>query len=108
MTLEPPRHRVELEEDIEEYCVGYTEELGWENLKLDKIEKGWPDRLFFAPNGAILIVEFKRGEEKPRPKQVAVHRRLWALDHEVHVVRRRKCFRRLVEEVLSQVTTTPE
>lgn len=108
MTLEPPRHRVELEEDIEDYCVGYTEKLGWENLKLDKIKKGWPDRLFFAPNGALLIVEFKRGEEKPRPKQVAVHQRLRALDHEVHIVLRRKHFCRLVEEVMTQVPTAPE
>jgi hypothetical protein len=71
---------------IEEQCCRYAELQRWEHVKLDRAKRGWPDRLFFGPDGRSLMVEFKRPGEKLRPQQRATHRRLFGLGHPVIVV----------------------
>ena len=45
-----------------------------------------PDRLFFGPYGALLIVEFKAKGKQPTESQKLEHGRLMKLGHQVHVV----------------------
>jgi len=92
----------ELEADVEGWCVDYANDLGWMNIKLDKISRAWPDQLFFGPGGRKLLVEFKRPGEDARPQQAKRHRELGALGHQVEVVKTRNHFCELVSQALVQ------
>lgn len=76
----------ELERKLEARCNEHAERSGWQHAKLEKGGRGWPDRIYFGPCAALLIVEFKRPGEKPRAQQAAVHRNLDVLGHPVSVV----------------------
>lgn len=75
-----------LETEIETKSVALANYRGWENAKLDKIKRNWPDQAFFGPNESVFIVEFKRPNEKPRPGQLATHRKLKKVGHPVYVI----------------------
>ena len=89
---------------IEEQCCRYAEIRRWEHIKLDKAKRGWPDRLFFGPDGRSLMVEFKRPGERPRPQQVATHRRLETLGHPVQVVDSFEDFRALLDSLAPRLS----
>lgn len=76
----------QLERDLEKKCNMLAEASGWQHAKLEKGARGWPDRIYFGPFGALLIVEFKLPGEKPRKQQAAVHARLDKLWHPVSVI----------------------
>lgn len=48
--------------------------------------RGWPDRLFILPSGRVVWIEFKRPGGKLTPLQEAIHAKLEALGHHVHVI----------------------
>jgi hypothetical protein len=75
-----------LEKHIENACIRHALERGWTHVKLDKAKRNWPDQLFLGPGGSVLLVEFKRPGEKPRPAQKRVHRLLAEIGHRVHVI----------------------
>lgn len=61
-------------------------ELGIESSKVeDKTENGFPDVIFWLPEGKPFLVEFKQPGEDARPKQIQVHNRLRKLGYEVQV-----------------------
>lgn len=80
------KRRADLEKHLEERCCAYAEAFGYEHIKLDKAKRKWPDRLLLGPNGATLLVEFKRPGEEPRKQQAAFHNTLSELGHQVHVI----------------------
>jgi hypothetical protein len=45
--------------------------------------RGLPDRLFFFPGGNVILIEFKRPDEKPRRLQVWYHKKLAKVGHVV-------------------------
>lgn len=57
---------------------------------------GVPDRILMLPGGRLFLVELKRPGGRPRPLQVAMHRRLAALGFPVHVVDDADAFYRTV------------
>ena len=60
--------------------------LGIEGEKLKIIgNTGYPDRIFWMPGGIPLMIEFKAPGEKPRPKQLEVHKKLINLGYKVEV-----------------------
>ena len=71
---------------LEKAAVELANDAGWENLKMDKAARSWPDQIFFGPGKTHFIVEFKRPGETPRPQQVNRHETLGALGHHVYVV----------------------
>jgi hypothetical protein len=60
--------------------------MGIENVKLDRVKKGWPDRCFFLPKGNVWLVEFKRPLGRVSTYQKAVHKLLDAMGHTVSVL----------------------
>lgn len=91
MTLKPP-----LERKLEQKCVKYAEAFYYESIKLDSAKRKWPDRLFLGPDSAMLLVEFKRPGERPRPQQAAFHKDLFLLGHPVHVIEDFEAFAKLL------------
>ena len=91
--------RRKLERSIEASCCRYAEMQGWEHVKLDRAKRGWPDRLYLGPNSLVLLVEFKRPGERPRPQQLANHRRLSDLGHPVALVDSADQFRHLLDSL---------
>lgn len=73
-----------LEIDLENECVAFAQAFGWMSAKFNV--RGWPDRLFLGPGRRCWLVEFKRPGEKPRPQQLALHRRLAVQSHPVSVI----------------------
>ena len=62
------------------------EQLGIKGSKLVvKGETGYPDRIFWLPNGKPFLVEYKRPGEDPRPKQEHIHNELKQLGYDVEV-----------------------
>lgn len=47
---------------------------------------GLPDRLVLLPHGRMFFVELKATGQKPRPLQIAVHRKLRELGFTVYVI----------------------
>lgn len=88
------------ERDLEAECCKLAESCDLEHIKLDLAKRGWPDRLYFLPDGKTLLVEFKMPGEKPRKKQKAVHGRLNKLGHTVHVIFSRAAFARLLKRAI--------
>jgi len=50
-----------------------------------KGDDGYPDRIFWMPNGKPFLVEYKREGCKLRPKQEIIHQRLLKLGYDVEV-----------------------
>lgn len=49
------------ESEIERHVCAYARNKGWRNMKLNGPgERGKPDRLFYAPGGRVIFVEFKK------------------------------------------------
>jgi hypothetical protein len=66
-------------------CYLCWKHLGVKNSKVRFFENGFPDRIFWLPNGSPFLVEFKRLGELPRPKQKEIHEFLTSLGYEVEV-----------------------
>jgi hypothetical protein len=90
-----------LEADIESKCVALALAEGIPSLKADKIDRSWPDRIFFLPYSTLMIVEFKRPGERPRPQQLERHRMLSDLGHPVSVLDSVADFRSLLARSLA-------
>ncbi len=76
----------QLESKTERDAMDYAESRGWWQDKVMRTSKGsFPDR-FLARNGRIILIEFKKEGEPPRPKQAKRHRELRAAGVTVHVV----------------------
>lgn len=86
-----------LEKHLEARCNAYAESEGWMHIKLDRAKRGWPDRMYFGPCGAMLLIEFKLPGEKVRPQQQARHEQLFILGHPVNVVREFPEFEHLLQ-----------
>ena len=80
------KSRVALERQLENQCCLYAEAFGFVHVKLDNAKRKWPDRLFLGPDGARLIVEFKRAGETARKQQENFHEELAAMGHTVHLI----------------------
>jgi len=78
--------RADLEVALEDKCAEFAHNSMYVSVKLDKIKKGWPDRLFLGPGARIFMVEFKLPGVKPRPKQLKTIVMLRSLGFHVHVV----------------------
>lgn len=66
-----------LERTIEDACLRRANKNGWMSRKMNGMGfNSWPDRLFIAPNGDHIYVEFKRPGQKPTTKQLALHKRM--------------------------------
>ena len=87
-----------LERDIERECNRIADKAGWLHIKTDKAARSWPDQFYLGPGSHLLIVEFKRSGQTPRPQQAANHRRLNHLGHPVTVVRSADHFRTLLAQ----------
>ena len=87
----------EKEIDIETRCNRHAEAFGWQHGKLEKARKDWPDRIYFGPNCAMLIVEFKRPGEKPRKRQKHEADKLRVLGHPVEVIDNLEDFKRILQ-----------
>lgn len=85
-----------LEIDIETDCVNIAASQGVPSVKLEKVKRSYPDRLFFVPGGRPLVVEFKIPGEAPRPQQTERIEMLRALGYRVVVVVSVGEFRRLL------------
>lgn len=78
-----------LESDVE----ASASEMLWEcygvlNVKLVMVlNSGWPDRIYFGPNGGIIFVEWKRGGNQPSPRQQYIHKLLRAFGFTVQTHR---------------------
>lgn len=73
-----------IERDNAEYA---REGLGLITLKLALFGTvGWPDRLFLAPGGRVLFVEYKAPGKKLQPHQLKVHQLLKRYGFNVYTV----------------------
>lgn len=97
-----------LERDLENKCVEHANDEGCPSVKLDKVARGWPDRIFFLPFGQVLLVEFKLPGFQPRPQQAARHRMLERLNHPVSVVTEFHQFETLLAQTLDLTRPMPE
>jgi hypothetical protein len=67
-------------------CDRVLHELGVLSAKLTTPgQTGYPDRIFWLPNGRLFLIEFKRPGEKARKKQLYVHQLLRKLGYQVEV-----------------------
>lgn len=60
-------------------------ELGVFSIKLNGIERGYPDREFYIPGGKPLHIEFKRVGKEPTKYQLMIHARLRHAGYTVEV-----------------------
>ena len=94
------------ESQIEKAVKTYAQAKGWAAYKWNSAsQRGVPDDLFFQ-FGTVVIVEFKREGELPTPYQAAVHRRLKAKGHVVHVVDSIEGGRALFDELTKEHSAT--
>jgi hypothetical protein len=77
----------QLESEVEGSACVYAKSRGWFCEKIMQAgRKGFPDR-FFARNGVVMLIEFKRpGKPTPRMQQDKRHRELREAGVTVHVV----------------------
>lgn len=60
-----------LEREVEAAVCAYAKTKGMIHYKFSSpAHRGTPDRIFFAPEGVVFLIEFKREGEKPTPSQV--------------------------------------
>lgn len=75
------------ESTIESNFVKQVKAMGGMAIKLISPNfAGLPDRLVLLPHGKIFFVELKATGQKPRPLQIAVHRKLRKLGFDVYVI----------------------
>lgn len=75
-----------LESEVEGPACQYAIRRGWFRTKIMRgYPNGFPDD-FFARNGEVLLIEFKRPGEQPNPQQKKRHRELRAAGIRVEVV----------------------
>ena len=68
--------RAPLEKSIERKGSNYAVKCGWIEFKVtSSTANGFPDR-FYARDGVILLVEWKRPDEEPTVQQLKRHREL--------------------------------
>lgn len=58
-----------LEIYIETKSVEKSEKLGYLNVKMSRVRRGWPDRMFLNLFGFQFYIEFKKEGEEPYPLQ---------------------------------------
>lgn len=75
------------ESTIESNFVKQVKAMGGMAIKLISPNfAGLPDRLVLLPHGIMFFVELKATGQKPRPLQIAVHRKLRKLGFTVYVI----------------------
>ena len=75
------------ESTIESNFVKQVKAMGGMAIKLISPNfAGLPDRLVLLPHGRMFFVELKATGQKPRPLQIAVHRKLRKLGFTVYVI----------------------
>lgn len=74
-----------LESPMEEWVCGEAEKAGWLQRKLKWIGRRNAADRFFAKDGRVVLIEFKRPGEKPRATQAKEIELLKAAGVEVHV-----------------------
>ncbi len=76
-----------LEKEIEKRVCEYAQSKGWLTYKFTSPARhAVPDRMFIAPGGRVIFVEFKREGQKPTVPQEREHARLRAQGVAVYVV----------------------
>jgi hypothetical protein len=76
-----------LEKQIEQRVCDYAKSKGWLVYKFTSPARAAvPDRLFIAPGGRVIFVEFKREGQKPTVPQSREHERLRAQGVAVYVI----------------------
>lgn len=76
-----------LEKQIEQRVCDYAKSRGWLVYKFTSPNRAAvPDRLFIAPGGRVMFVEFKAAGKKPTAPQVREHERLRAQGVPVYVI----------------------
>lgn len=76
-----------LEKKIEAAVCDYAKSKGWLVYKFTSPARAAvPDRLFIAPGGRVIFVEFKREGQKPTVPQSREHERLRAQGVAVYVI----------------------
>ena len=76
-----------LEKEIEKRICDYAASKGWLVYKFTSPARhAVPDRLFIAPGGRVIFVEFKRTGQKPTVPQEREHARMRAQGVAVYVV----------------------
>lgn len=74
------------ETEIEQPARDYAVSRGWFADKIMRTgRRGFPDH-FFARQGRVILIEFKRPGEPPKPQQLKRHKELRAHGVEVFVV----------------------
>lgn len=92
-----------LEKQIEKAVCDYAKSLGILTYKFTSPSRAAvPDRLFIAPDGKVMFIEFKREGQKPTPAQAREHNRLWAQGCEVFVVDSAVFGKLVVDRMLGQ------
>ena len=77
----------ESELTIELSVILWAKRNGFVVLKLNNpASRGWPDRLFIAPSGAHIYIEFKKPGGAVRKLQVGRKERLERNNCEVHII----------------------
>lgn len=97
LTSEPLSERIE----IEQRCVTYAVSCGFLTLKLDRGNKGWPDRALWG-HGEHMLVEFKLPRGRLSAAQKHVHGQLARAGFTVHVVRSLEIFKSLVDSAVER------
>lgn len=73
-----------LEKSIEKAGCDFAFKRGWFEVKLvSPSRRAWPDR-FYARNGRIILVEWKRPGDEPTEQQAKLHKELRGYGVEVH------------------------
>lgn len=76
-----------LEKQIEQRVCDYAKGKGWLVYKFTSPNRAAvPDRLFIAPGGRVIFIEFKREGQKPTAPQAREHERLRAQGVQVYVI----------------------
>jgi len=66
----------------------------------ERYQVGWPDRIFIAPNGNIVWMEFKAPGKRPTLLQTRIHRELAARNQRVYTVTTRHEAIQLLQDAL--------
>ncbi|NWL89997.1 VRR-NUC domain-containing protein [Paenibacillus sp. 79R4] len=87
------------ERDIETYLRDRIKAVGgWAPKWTSPGNSGVPDRIVFLPGGHTIFVELKAPGGKPRPLQLAQHKRLRGLGYDVRVIDSREQVDDLLKE----------